>query len=147
MRYQRNRGGVYATGLGLLALLICVGIGLWIWVESANVSMNSYNRGVQSLDKALELGEQVANQAHQRNRDPSRAPAGETVNNSASNGGASNGGTSNDIGVAPISPAAPGIVTPPVINPPPAPAAKKVTENVPRQMPDHGANKLIEEME
>jgi len=133
MRYRRNKGGVYAAGAGLLGLLVTVAIVIWLFTESASVSVNSYNTGKDSLNKALELGEQVANQAYQRNRDPSQASP-------------ENAGTSNhDLGVTPV---APGIVTPPVTDPPAAiPPAKTITKDVPLQMPDHGANKLIEDME
>ena len=135
MRYQRNKGGAYAMGFGLLGLLVCVAIGIWMFSESAPQSVKSHNTGKETLEKALELGEQVSNQAYQRNRDLSGRPGA----NGASNG---------DIGVTPISPATPGIVTPSVTTPPSAvPSATKVTGNVPLQMPDHGAGALMKDME
>jgi len=126
MRYKRNKGGAYAMGFGLLGLLVTVGIMLYLWSLTAQTSVNSYKSSKEALDAIHELGVQRSEETFQANRDP-RAAADANAANSASN----------DPAPAPARNAAPS-ATPPL---------KKITDSIPRQMPDHGAGKLIEEME
>ena len=129
MRYQRNKGGAYGMGLGLLGLLVTTGILVYVFWLSADTSMRSYNTSKDALDKAVQLSEQVAEQANQRTRDLSNANArnGATNNETASNG------TDGDTETNSTTPAR----TPP---------RRKITDNVPLQMPDHGAGAMMEEM-
>jgi len=122
-------------GFGLLGLLVCVAVGMYIWSLSATTAVNTYNSSQETMERVLEhANQQLSEQTFQANRDPSKA---------AANTGQSNG----NVGVAPISPAAPGIVTPPVGNPPAnTPSLNKATEKVPLQMPDRGAGKLMDDM-
>jgi hypothetical protein len=150
MRYRRNKGGVYGAGIGLLALLVCVAIGMWMFSTTATVTTRSHKNAREALDQVLEVGQRVSDQAYEANRDPSARRGGDEAANTAAPGEVTNSGVaSNDgDGLSPVSPAASNIVTPPVnASPSPATTVKKIAELVPRQMPDHGVGKLIEEME
>jgi len=137
MRYHRNKGGIYGAGIGLLGLLVTVAIILYLSSITTTSSVKTYNQAEKDIDKALEVGKEVSNQAYQANRDPSAKPS-VTAQPAAP---VQTGGT-------PVSPMAPGMVTPVTSDPPPAvPPAKKVTGNVPREMPDHGAGDMMKDME
>ena len=107
----------------MLGLLVCVAIVVWMWSEPASVSVKSYKTGTETLEKALELGEQRSEEAFQGNRDPSLKKALELGKNAANQANQRNRDSSQN-----------------------TPAANGGASNQ-LQMPDHGVGKIIEEME
>ena len=153
MRHQRNKGGAYVAGIGLLGLLVTGGIMIWLFSDMASVSVDSYKSSKDALDAIDKSSAQQAEEAYQRNRDPS-GPATGNLNKALESAEKlseemrqrhRDGGASGDIGVAPVSPATPVIVTPPVTAPQPnVTPVKRITNQVPRQI-HSPAEKMLEE--